>query len=62
MVKLFGHALKLKLTLLCIYIIPGKKVGILATGCRRFVAKSDATRQQKRRKMAKNDAKRHKMT
>ena len=61
MVKLFGHALKLKLTLLCIYIIPGKKVGILATGCRRFVAKNDATR-QKRRKMAKKDAKRHEMT
>ena len=33
--------------------------GILATGCRRFGAKNDVKR-QKRHKMAKNDAKRHK--
>ena len=38
-----------------------KKVGILATGCRRFWTKNDA-KGQKTRKMAKNDAKRQNTT
>ena len=36
-----------------IHSIPGKKVGILATGCRCYGAKNGAKWQKKRRKIAK---------